>query len=259
MFNRLLISATLISLLTAAVSAQGGPPQQKSDWQIDVGAAAIVGPQFLGTKDYRILPVPYIDIQYKDRFFLNVPQGLGAYVVNTRSGKWGYKLSGAIAPGFNGRDRTDIPGLPQIDIAIEARAVGEISYGKWSANLTLAQDLGTGHEGFYADLSTGYGDRVGQRGFARLSGSLRFADDQYMRSFYGVSAAESVASGLAAYDAGSGLESAGVQLLYAYQLSRRWRASIISEVRFTAGDARNSPITGEDVALNTITAITYRF
>lgn len=254
----LLISVFVALCLTAPASAQQAPSQQKG-WQVDVGAAAIVGPQYLGTRDYRILPVPYIDIQYDNRFFLNVPQGLGAYIVNKRDGKWAYKLSAAIAPGFNGRDAADIPGLPKINISVEARTVGEISYGKWSGSITLAQDLGTGHEGFYADATLGYGDRIGQRGFGRLGASARFADRQYMRSFYGISSAESLASGLTEFDAGSGLESVAAQALYAYQITKRWRAAVITEARFAAGDAGSSPITEEDTALNVITAITYRF
>lgn len=255
-----------------AVLAQNGPPQPgqggqsagrpsaNKGWQVDLGVGSIVGPEFLGTRDYRILPIPFIDVRYGDRFFLNVPQGLGGYAVNTGRGPgWNYKLGGAIAPGFTGRNADDIAGLEEINIAVEARAYGEISYNNWTLSLTAAQDLGTGHEGFYGDVDLAYGTRVGRKGFARFSGGVRFADQVYVNSFYAITPEQALASGLPEYALDGGLESVAASALYSYRIAPRWSATVIANLRVAVDATRDSPITDVDQAATIITAITYRF
>lgn len=239
-------------------SQRQGPPRIEG-WQVDVGVGVIAGPEFLGNESYRVLPIPFIDIRYGENLFFNVPQGLGGYVVNTRSGKFGFKLGAALAPNFSGRSAGDIPGLDTINPAIEGRGYAEFSYGAWSLNLTAAQDVGTGHEGFYSDLELGYSKRIGQRGFGRLSGSVRYADDVYLDSFYRITNADSRATGLDRFNPSSGFESYAVQALYAHAFNRRWRATIIGQARFAVDDARRSPITDTNTAVSFITALTYRF
>ena len=70
-----------------AAHAQGGPPVKA--WAITVGAAPLVGPAFVGSDDIALSLFPDFRVNYKDQFFLSIPDGLGYNVVNTRQWKVG--------------------------------------------------------------------------------------------------------------------------------------------------------------------------
>ncbi|MEM9879903.1 MAG: MipA/OmpV family protein, partial [Pseudomonadota bacterium] len=129
----------------------------------------------------------------------------------------------------------------------------------WSLGLTAAQDLGTGHDGFFADVSAGYGSQLGDQGFGRIGVSARYADATYLRSFFEVNQAQAAISGLDAFDIGSGFESVAVNGLYTYQISDRWQFAIVPEVRFAVGDTRRSPITEDDFGYQVVSIIGYQF
>jgi len=244
-------------LFTAAANAQ--QPPAPGEWQVTAGAAAVIGPQYLGDDSARVLPIPYVDIKYGPNLFLNVPRGLGAYLYTDKVGEGTFRWGVSLTPGFNGRDSDDIPGLDNVGIAIEAQSFVEYSYQNWSVGLTAAQDLGTGHDGFYVDASANYSSRIGQRGFGQIGVSARYADSSYMESFFEITPAESVASGLAAFDAGSGFESVAVQGLYTHQLTDKWQFAVVPEIRFAVDDARSSPISDRNIGYQVVTVIGYRF
>ncbi|MEM6832618.1 MAG: MipA/OmpV family protein [Sphingomonadales bacterium] len=254
-----LTTVLALSLSCAAPALAQQPPIQQGEWRVTLGAAAVVGPQYLGDTSARILPIPYIDVQYGPNYFLNVPRGLGAYLATFGDGdsqlRWGVSLT----PNFNGRESDDIPGLPSVGIAIEAQSFLEYSYKNWSLGLTVAQDLGTGHEGFFADVSAGYGSRLGDRGFGRIGLTARYADSVYMESFYEVTPTQAAISDLNAFDINSGFESVAVNGLYTYQISDHWQFALVPEVRLAIGDVRTSPITEDNFGYQVVSVIGYQF
>jgi len=77
MHNRYLYSFT-------GPKPRNGPPQR--DIKIGVGADAIYGPTFLGSKDCQISVVPNISAKYKHQFFASVPTAIGYNII--RSNGW---------------------------------------------------------------------------------------------------------------------------------------------------------------------------
>ena len=51
---------------------------------------------------------------------------------------------------------------------------------------------------------------------------VSFATSDYMRTYYGVSAASSLATGVAAYDPGAGYRGAGLAARATYDIDRNW-------------------------------------
>lgn len=264
MFKKYLSTTALLSLLIAITSIpvlaqqpQYGPPKQ-TGWQVNVGIGSIVSPEYMGAKDYRVMVIPYIDVRYGENLFLNVPKGLGGYYYSKQSRDFSLKLGAGVAPNFMNRDEEDFPGLPEIGMAVEARGYAEMRVGSILLDLTLAQDLGTGHDGAYADMGISYGKRLGS-GFLKVGGSLRFASKDYMRSFYTVNAQNSLDTGLDRFRASSGLESFSLNALYAYRINEKWRATVVGSANFLAGDAKNSSLVEQSTSMTVISAITYRF
>lgn len=235
----------------------GGPPKLDG-WQVDVGIGSLITPEYMGASSYRFMPIPYIDVKYKDILFMNVPKGIGGYIIDTGDRDFSLKIGGAVAPNFMNRDAEDFVGLPEIGLEFEARSYVEMKMGDFSLDFTLAKGLGNGHGGFYGDISVGWSQRVGDS-FLKLSASTRIAANDYMRSFYSVRPVDTIPSGLSAYRADGGIESASVSALYAYKISEKWRASVILSGNHLLGNAADSPIVENRTSVTAISALTYRF
>ena len=240
------------------------PPGMPAGWSRELGGAVIVNPSFRGSTSYNVLPVPYFDFRYRDaqgvKYFVNVPQGLGAYVVRRRDDKGTRQaISVALAPGFANRDAEDIDGLETFGPSLEARVGWEYSVRSWALGASVSQALGTGHEGLYAELNVSRRQRIGQRGFLAFGPRLRFGDDQYMNAFYGVTNRESIRSGLNAYEAQAGLDSVGFQAVLSLPAFGRWRWSTVAQVSVLASEASDSSLVEQDAQGFFLTALTRQF
>lgn len=259
--------ATLLATLTMALvlapaltAAPGNPP---TGFEVELGAGVIVNPEYAGASDYRVLPIPYIDARWVDEqgtlLFASVPRGVGGYLLRHRPERGlRFDVAAALAPGFATRD-DEIPGLDAVDIATEARLYVEAGTLAWNASLTLAQDLGTGHEGSYAELGLAFRNRIGTRGFYSIGPVLRVGDADFTDALYGVSAAEAPRSGLPRFDPGSGVESLGVSGLVSVPVSEHWRWTAIARGGRILGDREDSPIVDTSTQFFFLTALTRAF
>ncbi|MGK0474011.1 MAG: outer membrane protein [Candidatus Azotimanducaceae bacterium] len=254
----------------AAVAAVSGVPTAigvaQNGWRNQWGIGVIANPTFVGSKEYNIRPIPYVDFRYMDhkgtKFFANVPQGVGGFIYRQRDQQTGrfINVGAALAPGFNVRDDS-ISGLDEIGISAEARVLLEAGGRSWAASAVIAQDIGSGHEGAYIDLSINRRGRLGKgSGFYAFGPSLRVGDNTYKESFFNVSAAESIASGLAEYDPDAGAERLGLQGLVSLPMGKsKWRFTSILRVSTLLDDAADSPIIEDEMQLFFLTSFTRPF
>ncbi|MEM8942352.1 MAG: MipA/OmpV family protein, partial [Pseudomonadota bacterium] len=196
------------------------------------------------------------------RYFANVPQGLGGYFYrkpNRTTGNF-LNLGLSLAPGFNVRDDS-IEGLDEVGIATETRLLLETGGRSWTMSAQLAQDVGSGHEGAYLDLSLARRGRLGSgAGFYAFGPVLRIGDSTYKNSLFGVSDEDSVETGLAPYEADAGVERFGLQGLVSVPLGRsKWRATAILRASQLFDNAADSPIVEDETQLFFLTAITRSF
>lgn len=259
--KRMLTALLLLALAPALAIAQPGAP---TGWSTELGIGAIVNPEFQGGKSYQFRPIPFFDVRYRDergvRFFANVPQGLGGYLYRSGSDpRQRAAVSLAIAPGFATRDSNDIPGLAAVNIATEARLSFELDRGDWSARATVAADLGTGHEGAWIDLSLQRRGRLGSRGFWAFGPTLRIVDGDYANAQYGVSAAESLASGLPAWDAGSGAEQISLGGIVRMPISGKWSWTTVASIGHIVGNRADSPVVEQEIQGFMLFAVTRSF
>ncbi|MDP5069605.1 MAG: MipA/OmpV family protein [Congregibacter sp.] len=242
----------------------------KLGWQTQLGIGLIVNPESVGGEDYNATPIPFFDFRYLDergtKYFANVPQGLGGFFYRSRNSQNStfLNIGAGIAPGFNVRDDS-IPGVDEIGISTEARLYLEAGGEKWSANAALAQDVGSGHEGAYLDLSLARRGSLGQRGFYLVGPVLRLGDDTYKAAFFNVDAPQNTNAGLAdaqlpSYSADGGLERIGVQGLLSLPLGQsRWRWTSILRASQLMGDAADSPIVTDETQFFFLTSVTRSF
>ncbi|MDA0687470.1 MAG: MipA/OmpV family protein [Proteobacteria bacterium] len=258
-----IVGILFIFATTATAGEAPSRPVVPTGWQYDLGLGLIANPEYQGSDNYRLLPVPYFDVRYVDergtKTFFNVPQGFGSYFVRERLGNGDrFAVSGAVAPGFQNRDTDDFAGLETFGLGIEARLGAEYDTGPWSFQAGLAQAVASGHEGLYGNLSASYRFVLGRGAFVGIGPSLRFGNTNYMSALYGVTPDESLASGLAAFNAESGLESAAIQGLLSFPVGSKWRFTGVARAGELVGDAGDSSLTSETTQFFIVAAFTRR-
>lgn len=255
---------------SAAVAAASGVPSavgmQQSGWRGQWGAGLIANPKFVGSEDYNLTLIPFLDFRYLDekgtKYFANVPQGLGGFFYRSRNRREGdfVSVGAALAPGFNVRDDS-IDGLDEIGVSAEARLYLETGGRRWVAAATLAQDVGSGHEGAYLDLSANYRGSFKQgRAFYAVGPVLRIGDDTYKESFFSINASESQQTGLPEYSADAGVERLGLQGLVSMPIGQsKWRLTTILRASTLIDDAADSPIVEDEAQFFFLTSFTRPF
>ena len=90
-----------------------------------------------------------------------------------------------------------------------------------------------------------------------LTGS--WGSSKYMQTYYGVSAAQSAASGFARHDAGSGIYAYSLNLDWTHKLTSRWSLLAAAGVTQLTGEAGDSPIVQRKTSPVGSLKVTYSF
>lgn len=130
---------------------QAGQQQAaRSDWDIRLGAGALFRPDYEGSDDYEIAPLPMVSISYKDLVFLRNTT-LGANAFTWQGPRPTDKLQiGPLLRYQLGRDEGDnnaLRGMGDIDAGAELGAFVTYSTGPWSTGLTVFRDVSDAYEG----------------------------------------------------------------------------------------------------------------
>lgn len=113
--------------------------------------------------------------------------------------------------------------------------------------------------GAQVDFRLSFGIFQYRRFSAGLVTQAIWADAKSTRSYYAVTPEQSSATGLPAFDAGNGLLSGSLGLLWSFDLARNWVVVGNLEVRSLYGDAARSPITERSTNYFMTVGLAYRF
>ncbi len=262
-FKLSFLSLTLVmglSVTDTPASAQWFIPGDPEDWKASVGLGAGIRPDYPGAKNLVATPVPFIDVTYKKRFFLNSGRGLGTFLYGDKDGRLKYMLGVAVGPSFESRSRKDVPGLPKVGMTAAARAFGEVFFDSWSFETVVSKDMiGEGHEGMSVDLGLNYTHRVKETGLVRIGPQLRYVSGDYMDSFYTVTPQQSALSGLSPFNAGSGIDRVGGRAYLSYPIAKHWNIVGLVSYHLLIADAANSPVSRTRHQIGLYSGLSYRF
>lgn len=256
---------TVGGLMLAGVPATAAADEAKSDWEFRLGAGAIYKPDYEGSDDYEVSPLPMFAISYKDVIFLEGPK-LGADVVNIEGpGPGDYFRAGPLVNYRFGRDEDDngaLRGLGDVDGSVEVGGFVEYGIRGFSVGATALQDVSDGHGGLTVEFQGGYRHQFGERWSVQTEVSSTWADDSYTQSYFGIDARQSLRSGYRQYDAGGGVKDVGVSFAVGYAVTENW--NVMGRVGYTRllGDAADSPIVDQEGSANAYQAgifVGYRF
>ncbi len=232
--------ATLLALTPALGWASDAAYQSSdrapgTDIDIEIGLGGMYKPQWEGSEDYLLSPYPIISLNFLSIGPLQIGGG-PQRVISVRPDF-----------GFRGeRDQNDdanLRGLGDVDAAFEFGLAGIFRQRFIKAEIGVRRGFG-GHEGFVGEASVQGVVTPLPRLTLSVGPEVTFADDEYMETYFGVSAAQAARSGLRQFNASGGVKSAGVIANSRYQVNDH--VAILGRASWhrLIGDAADSPIIG---------------
>jgi outer membrane protein len=231
----------------AATSAQaqtatepGANAGTASPYSLAVGVAVARVPTYEGSDRFDTRAVPLIAYR-SGRFFAGTLSGVGYNLSNLANLEFGPVLTYRF-----GRDESDdarLRGLGNIDAGADVGAFVRWNAQPLSLSATLEQGVGGNLTGTKVRLNAGYALSINRSNSLRLDATLDWADTEVMQGFFGISAPQAARSGLAAYNAASGIRRYGVSAVWAYSITPQWVSTVRLGVYRLGSEAANSPLT----------------
>lgn len=157
-------------------------------------------------------------------------------------------------------DDSELRGLDDVDASFELG--GGLRYATRDYQVFGVVRYGVvGHESFVGELGADLFVRPSDRLTLSVGPRALFGDDDYASTYFGVSEAESIASGgnFNAFDADGGLLSSGVEFGAGYRLNENWGVDAVLSYERLRNDAADSPITVDDEQVKASIGVTRRF
>jgi len=252
-------SAPLFAALAAAVlptvaQAQDRNADRSSDRDhVVLGIGVAATPAYQGADDLRVQPLPAIDIQ-EGWLFANLRNGIGVMPIGTD-----HVDIGASAVFVQGYRRRDVPaGIDRLKDGVGARVFANLRAGGIVATVGATRIVSGGTGGLVADASVSYPVQVSQRFTLTPTIGATWANGKHNDRYFGVTQAESLASGLPRFTTGAGFKDVSGLLTASYRVTDRITLSATGGVTSLIGDVKDSPIVEKKTAPSGILTLTYR-
>lgn len=147
------------------------------------------------------------------------------------------------ALGFRGKRKAADIGVPLHDVGFSFE-IGGFAQTYLAKNIRVraeARQAVSGHDGLVGEVSADYILRDGDKWLFSLGPRVTLADGKYHRAWYGITAADSAASGLAQFRPDGGVEGLGLAAGYLRQLNDRIGIAAYARYDHLVGDAGRSP------------------
>ncbi len=217
-------------------------PSPSGNWTVMVGIGGEYTPDFVGSKNGKLMPIPIFSIRRAgsvDQFRgpRDSPSIALFDVGNFRAGPAFKYVASRRSDKY-----AELTGLGDVKAAYELGGFVEYFPVDWlRLRSELRQGMG-GNTGTVADVSADVIVPLIQR--LTISAGPRFTwkSTKATAPYFGVDAAQSVASGLPMYDARGGAHSVGFGGQISYRINPQWEVHAYVEYEKLLGDAADSPL-----------------
>lgn len=225
---------------------------------LQVGGAAVVTPKYEGSKEYEVTGFPII-----------APAGGGEDGMVQFRGLDDIRLrllnhsgfeAGALGGYRFGRDEDDadrLNGLGDVDGGLVVGAYAAYDAGIFKPFLSYHHQV-TGENGALLRMGAETRIPLGHLMLTAIAGAT-YADSDYMDAYFTVTPAQSLASGLGAFEAESGFKDVYLSLGTDIPLTDVWSLKLGGRYTHLIGDASDSPIVETESQFSGIAGLTYRF
>jgi outer membrane scaffolding protein for murein synthesis (MipA/OmpV family) len=237
-----------VRLTSAAPGTDGGT----------VGAAIFITDEYQGSEKRRTLVLPVIDYQWANGWFAGVTNGIGVNFSGSPQNQYGLRLT--VDKGRKQDRASSLRGMGDVDAAAEGGAFFNHALSEgFVLNSSVRVGAGDRHKGLVVDLGVGYSTEIAPRWYLSTGAGATFVNTHYMRSFFGVTGAQSVASGYAVYSPGSGARDLRANLALTYSISPKTSVTAAVSASSLVGEAKASPLTQKRTSEAGVVAIRYAF
>lgn len=256
MWIGVLLPSSGVAQEPAKADAPAAHAAEAQNWSGRVGLGAGLAPAFEGSSDYDLIPMPQLEISWRNWVSIGT-RGLSVNVLRNKHVRFGGRLS------YNrGRDQDDsaaLRGLGDIDPTAEAGIFASLHFNDFTLKADFLHDIADSHGGMTGNLSLAYAVSFGRKFRLSAGPRLGWANSPYTQTYFGVSAAQSARSGLARYDAGSGLKDYGLNATLSYSLNDNWSVVGLVSYKRLANAAADSPIVESPNQVFSGLLLSYRF
>jgi MipA family protein len=239
-----------ITVLADAARAEGDRP-----FAFSAMVGAVYAPTYEGSDRSEASGLIDFNVSFADGRFFAGTRGIGYAPVLTEA------MTLKVALGYGGGrlekdDPTNLRGLGDIDG--EALAILSAEYRL--SQVSFGADLKAGDDyGVTADLKLATMIEISDR--VTLGGDIGaiYADGTHAQRYFGVTTAQSAASGKSVYGAGAGFKSAGIGLNVSFAMTEATAVTLGARYDELLGDAADSPITQDKAQASTFLGISARF
>jgi outer membrane protein len=221
---------------------------------VRLGLGPIIRPNYEGSNNYNVDPVPVISLRYKNlvevdnnEIKVTAFNRLFNKTANTGNGS-ALRVGPLVSVNFGRGENNspDLRGMGNVSTSIELGGFVSYTFPSGSrVRLRARHDVISGHGGgtVVADYTQVFlrGNRFVLGGIAQGT----WATGNFMRSFFGVNAAQAAATGYPVFTPGAGFKDVNFSLNANYQIATQW--SVVTNVNYKRliGGAANSPLVSQ--------------
>lgn len=223
-----------------------------------VGAAVIAGHEYQGSDQRRTLVLPVLDYQWASGWFAGVTNGIGYNFSDLPRMQYGLRLTANL--GRKEHRASALRGMGDVDPAAEGGAFFNYSSIQGvSITTSVRYGAGVDNNGLLVDLGAGYSTTIAPKWRLRAGTMITLANAHYMRSFFGVTSAQSAASGYATYLPEAGARDVRASLALTYAFDQKTSLTAAVSASSLLDDARDSPLTRNRTSGSGVVAFAYAF
>ncbi|MCM0019186.1 MAG: MipA/OmpV family protein [Tagaea sp.] len=230
----------------AAAQTPQRPDAPRGDWRVSIGGMGMLAPSFEGSDRMKVRALPMVDVEWRETVFLDTRRGLGANLLTLRdpNGRGTFR-AGALVNWRFARDEdddSDLRGLGDVKGGADVGAFANYEFGPFGLGLLGRKNVSHSELGATIEVSARYRTRLAERTMLVVGPAATWADSDYMRSYFGVTAAQARASGLTAYTPSSGFKDVGVSGAVVQRFAENW--SLVGNAGYARliGDAADAPL-----------------
>lgn len=240
---------------SAVEPAPPAPTATPAPWDLQLGLAVIDGPAYAGAVDHTQQIKPVGSWRY-GRFRLTTSRAAlvereadrsvvaGASLDLGQFHQWQLDAALRLDTGRDSADSPRLAGFDSVPATVRGRLVASYPLAPHSrADVTLSTDLMGRGGGTTLALDLHHRWRLTPQWRWTLGAGLEAADAVYQRSYHGVSAAASRASGLPPFEPGGGWQQFSANTGLTWQVHPQWRLGGAVAWNLLLGDAAASPLT----------------
>lgn len=217
-------------------------PSASGSWTATVGIGAEYRPDFQGSKNWMLLPIPIVSIRRAGSMADFRGPRDSASIALIDFGNLRIGPAGKFVAARKSKDHSELSGLGDVKAAFELGGFVEYYAVDWlRLRSELRQGIG-GHHGAVADLSADFIVPLIDRLIISAGPRFTWKSTKAVAPYFGVDAVQSLASGLPVFAAKGGAYSVGVGSQVTYRINPQWEVRAYVEYEKLLGDAADSPL-----------------